>query len=731
MKRNGNNAMNKQYNPKNKKPDIPLDADEVDSAMERFIRKKYQEKSLADGRPEPPQRDDTSPVNTYSPRPPLQDPDSPPPPPVPSKKGKIFGFGLRASSSAYPFSKSDKKKRVQQEPRVDAAFPLPTRDYNSRMDDAARYEMTDSELQKKLATLRDMGFTETERNTSLLRRLNGNVERVIETLVRLGPRETRDSAPVKSETRPAPAVAPRSSEFPEPSNNPFTQSSNEPTVGLSFGASQEPATPTSTTTYGSNNPYAQPTTGLEQSFQSMQVSQQPQQALFPNSTGGYPNQPAPQQDPRFQYSMTPPVASTQYQQAFVATPPALQPTASNPFFAQTLSAHSTGSNPFMNQQIQQPPSSNPFLQQGMMQPPQPPQRQVSLPATLNPFGIPPQQTQAQPQMPQQAQYTTQDLFGTAPQSQLQPNNPFQQQQQQQQQAQQHQQQQQPQYINPQSPQATGPAFPNFQYAQPQTQVQPQQQPQQQMPQGQFQQFQNQQQPQFQPQNPYQQQSLMPQQTGRHNKDSIMALFNYPQRLATISEPVSENQQPQQQGFPQQQPPQQISQAPSDIFGNLSPAKRSATMPVSLSHMHSSGGTGNRNPFMTNTNASAAQNVTPSLNNPFGQSSPFASPAPQQLLQSQPQAQTNTWAGQIQQVGEGVVQPQMYPTATYASPPAGGQFQQQQQQYFQQQPQQTQAGFQSGMNMGVRHASSDSMAVNNLEAGRHSPDAFANLSSRYG
>src|SRR5882757_4348229 len=36
MKRNGNNAVNKTYNPKNKKPDMPLDADEVDSAMERF-----------------------------------------------------------------------------------------------------------------------------------------------------------------------------------------------------------------------------------------------------------------------------------------------------------------------------------------------------------------------------------------------------------------------------------------------------------------------------------------------------------------------------------------------------------------------------------------------------------------------------------------------------------------------------------------------------------------------
>ncbi len=261
MKRNGNNTVNKVYNPKNKKPDMPLDADEVDSAMERFVRKKYQEKSLADGKPEPPRRDDYSPT-TYSPRPPLEITDSPPPP-VPSKKGKIFGFGLRASSSAYPFSKSDKKKK-NQEPHVNSAFPIPPRGYDSRMDDA-RYDMTEPELQEKLAILRDMGFTETERNSSLLRRLNGDVERVIETLIRLGPRENGNTA---SRQNPRSALVQdptRDSSFPEPSYNPYTQG-NQPTVGLSLTKPQEPSTPTSTATFSSNNPYAPPertSTGLE------------------------------------------------------------------------------------------------------------------------------------------------------------------------------------------------------------------------------------------------------------------------------------------------------------------------------------------------------------------------------------------------------------------------------------------------------------------------------------
>ena len=684
MKRNGNIAVNKVYNPKNKKPDMPLDADEVDSAMERYIRKKYQEKSLADGKPQPPQRDDNSPT-TYSSRPPLQDPDSPPPP-VPSKKGKIFGFGLRASSSAYPFSKSEKKKRSQ-EPRVDSAFPIPARGYDSRMEDA-RFDMTDADLQKKLAKLRDMGFTETERNTDLLRRLNGNVERVVETLVRLGPRE---SAKREQVSRPAPA-ADSTSRAPGPLYDPFNQPSNQPTVGISLAKPQEPSTPTRTTTYSSNNPYAQPDptpSGLEQSFQSLQVSQQPQQALFPHSTGGYPSQPAPMQDPRFQYSMTPPVTSTQYQQSFMASPPAM-PVTSNPFFQPTsVSAQSTGSNPFMPQQVPSSPSTNPFFSQGPAQSAQMPQRQVSLPANLNPFGIPPSQSLPPQQLAQQPQFQSQDPFGTTPQNQVQPNNPFQQQSFQQQQQQQ--QQSQPQLTGPQNLQSPSP-FPNFQYAQPQGQAQPQPQAQAQMSMPQFQQQQPQlqqqqatyQQPPQQLQAPYQQQpqqqfaqqaqqQLSPQQTGRYDNNSIMALFNYPslapQRLATISEPASEQYQQQQQS-----PPQQISQVPSNPFGNMSPAKRSATMPVSLSHMHSSGGTGNRNPFMTNNNATT-QNTNTNLN-PFTSSSPFTSPAPQPQNQPQTQyfAQSNPF-GQVQEIGHGVVQPQGMPGMSTGFGQSMGQYQQ--------------------------------------------------------
>lgn len=659
MKRNGNNAVNKTYNSKNKKPDMPVDADEVDSAMERFIRKKYQEKSLSAGKPEPPQRDETPP-STYS-RP--QEQESPPPA-LPPKKGKFFGFGLRASSSAYPLSKHDKKK-LPKEPRVDSTFRIADGDYDvSRMADA-RFEMTDAELQKKLTTLRDMGFTETERNTNLLRRLNGNVERTIETLVQLGSSENGNPASTRRHQQDTSATSTSTPRTSEPSYNPFTKITSQQTFGLSMAEPQEPSTPNSSITYGSNNPYGQstqgrPETGLEQSFQSMQLAQ----PLFPNSTGGYPSQPAPLQDPRSQYSMTPPVTST-YQQTYVASP-AATPMTSNPFFQPPpVSVQPNGNNPFSSQGPNPSlPSTdtNPFLSlhsTSMGQQVQNPPKQNSLPASFNPFGIPPshpppqatQQIAAQP-------FSRQDLHGATPSSHFThlQNNPFQPQ------VTSQQQQPHPQSGTSQFQQSPSSAFPNPQYGQPATQPQTQMtmtipEPQQQQQQYYQQQFTPQAQP-FMPQHSQQH-------TGRYDKNTIMALYNYPQLapsqpLASIPEPAAETSV-QQQAF---QPHQQISPAPSgDIFSNISPAKRSATMPVSLSNMHSAGGAGNRNPFMTTTNAHYNHN-------------PFQNGG----------------------AGTGAV--------GFAPSPAQGQ------------------------GIGARHTSAESMSINHLESGRHSPDAFANLSARY-
>src|SRR5271170_1950122 len=177
MKRNGNINANKIYNPKNTKPDIPLDADEVDSAMERFIRRKYQEKSLSGGKPLPPTRINTDAGLSIS-------PDNSPPP-LPPKKGKFFGFGLRASSSAYPVSKHD-KKGLPSEPRVDSAFRISSENYDvASRRDGKRKEVSEEDMQAKLAILRDMGFLDDRRNMTVLRGWDGNLEKTIDSIMKI------------------------------------------------------------------------------------------------------------------------------------------------------------------------------------------------------------------------------------------------------------------------------------------------------------------------------------------------------------------------------------------------------------------------------------------------------------------------------------------------------------------------------------------------------------------
>jgi len=48
MKSIGNIASNKIYNPRNIRPTIPLDPDEVDTSVEKYIREKYQRRTLSD-----------------------------------------------------------------------------------------------------------------------------------------------------------------------------------------------------------------------------------------------------------------------------------------------------------------------------------------------------------------------------------------------------------------------------------------------------------------------------------------------------------------------------------------------------------------------------------------------------------------------------------------------------------------------------------------------------------
>ena len=631
MKQNGNVAANKIYNPKNRKPDIPLDADEVDSAMERYIRKKYQEKSLSDGKPLPPARNDPdthysqqsrNDEDTYNSR----SPDNSPPPPLPPKKGRFFGFGLRAVSSAYPLSKHDKKNSPV-EPRVDRAFRIGSENYNTASRSGGGLRMSEDDLQKQLIVLREMGFRDTQRNTALLRATGGDVERTIATLVKMDERGARSAStritPTTTESTKlasADISFPSESEVaksqtPSVSNNSFDQKppGSSSTSGLSFAPTQQPQ-PTGRSYqsepqgFQSNNPFGVPMRSqtdesLAQAFQSMQVSQ----PLFPHSTGGHPAQAQFQEDIRLQYSMSPPVPTIPQQYGYTASPTTV--TNTNPFFQSGPATQNVGPNTYASgQQQQQPagPSSNPFFQQdASFAPPQQPQ-QTQGNTGYNPFGIPPQhqlQRYSQQQTPSQSIFDfSQQPTQQAPQHQQQPQSSFNY-------------SQQVQYQQGNPPQQTSSQqMPQTQNNNPYAQQQFQQQ--QQLA---FQQQPNQYPPQFQtlPQ------TLMPQQTGRYDKSSILALYNFPQLapqppLASIPEPT---------------------EGQGTTTGEIPSQKRSATVPVSS--MHSAGGGGNRNPFLSGPSTSMAQ-------------------APN----------------------------------------------------------------------GARHASAESVQINNLQNGRHSPDAFASLSARY-
>jgi hypothetical protein len=660
MKSHGNAIVNKTFNPKNVRPDIPLDADEVDSAMERFIRKKYQERSLSSGKPRLPSRGADSGLTDSM--------DESPPPPLPPKKGKLFGFGLRASSAAYPSSKADRKK-LPIEPTFEGAYGMASTDFEGSKDDnhsqrAIEFHaaLDNEDMSEKLHVLREMGFRDEQQNTYVLKRLNNRLELAVEYLIKHGKKKPSGGTVVSAEpirkgsaTFPEVANGP-ATQGPQTESNPFERRAVSDQVGLSFSTSQQPpqvqvsnsGTLGSSGAILSNNPFeSQPVqaptvASLEQSFQGMQIAR----PLFPNSTGGYPVQSQPQFDSRLQHSMTPPVPLIPQQYGFVASPPAMN-VASNPFFQDPQSSQSSFSNPYASA-MQTPSSfasSNPFFTQmassgNIQQPLQQPQSSMNL---QNPFGIPPSEPQAQQQQFQQqtnlpSQQTifdqNQQTFYVNANALQTLNLPTPGQQLQSQVQSQVQSQGQLGYSNP---------FGNFQNTQAQfpQPTQPQVQSQQLQP-PQLSQFQPQAQQPSQPQYNYQnhaQQPIYPQQTGRIDKTSILALYNYPhlapQRpsLPSIGETTDA-----QSGT--------SSPAPSNDlyagFGTTS-AKRSVTMPAPSTS--SSALTGSRNPFLK--------------------------------------------AG-----GSGSGSPNI------------------------------------GVNGGMRHVSNESVAIANSDSGRHSPDAFANLSARY-
>ncbi|KAL8789828.1 MAG: hypothetical protein Q9213_000896 [Squamulea squamosa] len=558
MRRNGNVTSNRVYNPRNSKPAIPLDVDEVDTALERFIRQKYDQQSFSGSSAvRPTIRQDTGSTRSSDDQ----------PPPLPPKPGKRFGFGLRSVSSSLPVTKHSHVSPPTSPDTANEYPPSPP----LRVNKQSRVFGTNvggggENMESKLATLRDMGFADEKRNTAILRGLNGNLERAIETIVRLGDNNTLNSrprSPVKAlqaaVSQPISMSQPFSRVGVEPPNttpngitvisaaaqNPKKEAAPLPSIpsGSSGKEKQLPDT-RSYNPFEASNPRSD-TWPLEKSLENMQMSQPPpqQQLLFPNATGGYPIQPQHIEASRLQQSMTPPV------------PQLHQHLHTNPY-AQLMTSPANNYNPFFQSSQPAPPiplgtfgSSNQPLptnssSYNLFQIPQP-VTQVYTDNNLlrSPQDLSTQQTAQHRQlyMPNESQHL--------PLIEQQQTNPFMQQQ-------------------PPTAQSQ-PLYPHSPYP---GQYQPQPQP------------------------------LQAQPTGRFDKSSIMALYNYPQ-LAPPPLPTgtvtvtSENQAPPTE-----------SSAPQTSNANVrTPGQRSVTMPAQLA-------SGSRNPFHTakHNTAAVTSNTIPAI-----------------------------------------------------------------------------------------------------------------------
>ncbi|KAF2142134.1 uncharacterized protein K452DRAFT_308522 [Aplosporella prunicola CBS 121167] len=448
MKRTGNVNSNRVYNPNNTKAQIPVDVDEVDGAMERFIRQKYEHKAFS-GESRPTTRHNTGSTSSED-----------RPPPLPPKPGNRLGLNLRKPSAQLdavspPISPGLSGFGDVSPPRVNKASRV--FGHNVRSASADSFE-------SKLQTLKDMGFPDERRNNTVLKGLNGNLEKSVETLIRLGEGGRGTSRSASGAASPNPSsgenvngvtIGRARPSAPGQSYNPFDN------FGPGQTAPQQQLMPLQTQQPQANgygappNPYnpffsnSQPMSahpGLDQSFQNLQLSQpQPQQPapLFPNHTGGPGNPSVAQQsynNPFMQAFTPPPVPQIPSQYQTPALYPQQtgfqQPQQSNPFLKTSRSQIFTPSNPF-NSQMSGTPTFGQAFSQSQEQGQQFLQQAVE-PRQSHSFSGPSSEyQQPQQQFPAQGQYQP-----TQQQDVSQFANPYQQQQQQQQYQQQQFQQQQ-------------------------------------------------------------------------------------------------------------------------------------------------------------------------------------------------------------------------------------------------------------------------------------------------
>ncbi|KAK4552995.1 Protein gts1 [Recurvomyces mirabilis] len=615
MKKVGNAEGNQRWNPKGVRPDIPVDVDEVDGAIERFIRQKYEQRAFMPGgmgaaAARAPVRQNTGSTETGS--------WSEEPPPLPPKPGKRFGFSLRSASSTLPkASKHDRNFTPPLSPTFsgngnDRFDPPSPRNVKAGNKPSQMFGMkimgVGNNFDAKLATLRDMGFSDSRQNSAVLKGANGNLDRAIETLVRQGEDSKpatpgpRSLTPVSMGSQGAAGITFEKTRQAEKkaNSNPWEIREEVPQRSATQPAPEPPRSQSAKPQSNSWNPFlaqtqqAQPQQ-LVDSFQNLQMSQTgpapqqyPQPAMYGQQAQNNPFQAAQAPNPWDtsnmsqqipQHSATDPTYGQQYQQTQQYQQPAqpLHPQqTSNPFLRRAASQTFAPSNPW---------GQTPVQQQQQQQQHMAPTQQGS-----NPFGLPPLPQQQQLQQQQQVQNVLQQpamqspalMFGgqeyfTGQQAQAQ--SPWQGQQVQPQQA----------GVNPFfQPQQQQPQQPQQQMMMPQQTGMPQQLQQvSQYPQQQQQPFA--QAPQAEQPWTYHEVTPQPQQRLQMDKSSILGLYGMQSSMPQQQQPlqsISENggmqaQQQPQQAFQQQHPIQQQQ------------AQRSVTMPTTMQQQqHANGG----NPF---------------------------------------------------------------------------------------------------------------------------------------
>ena len=348
MKRIGNASSNRTYNPKNTKPPIPLDIDEVDSAMERFIRQKYDQQVYSGGVLARPQAR----LNTGS-----TGSSEDQPPPLPPKPGRRFNFGLRSASSTLPLSRNGgESPPLSPELSPDGSTrriraPSPIRVNKQSRVFGITVGETGESLESKMASLRNMGFRDDRRNAKILKGLGNNLERTIEALVRLGegnsplPRSSSQGPSAESTGTPkstastttARTEAPLQSNFPAPLDSKLQQLSLSPGQSQTYSQTQiyqapvHPAfvQPQSYNPFDTASQFSAPLQPPQNSFSNAPEAQ----PLFPNATGGYPSQQQQLEHARLQQSMTPPVPQLPSQYDYGSPHPQLAN--NNPFMQNT------------------------------------------------------------------------------------------------------------------------------------------------------------------------------------------------------------------------------------------------------------------------------------------------------------------------------------------------------------------------------------------------------------